>query len=131
MQCIHPRFWGSYWLLSFHRHFSSAQDCLFPFLLRVNSSLPSYLSELSHSPPFSDLYHLFSAIDISCISRPASGVLSNIEKNEYRPNIDHTALYQPNIDHKSSLKSAYLHISRQKCKCLLGQDYILLPRRYM
>ena len=47
------------------------------------------------------------------------------------PNIDHTAFYRPNIDRKSSLKSAYLHISRQKCKCLLGQDYILLPRRCM
>ena len=53
------------------------------------------------------------------------------EETEYRPNIDHTALYRPNIDHKSSLKSAYLHVSRQKCACLLGQDYILLPRRYM
>ena len=27
---------------------------------------------------------------------------------EYRPNIDHTALYRPNIDRKSSLKSAHL-----------------------
>ena len=43
--------------------------------------------------------------------RPATGVLSNIDhqkKNEYRPNIDHTALYRPNIDRKSSLKSAHL-----------------------
>ena len=31
------------------------------------------------------------------------------EETEYRPNIDHTALYRPNIDRKSSLKSAHLH----------------------
>ena len=43
-----------------------------------------------------------------------------------RPNIDHKALHRPNIDHNSSLKRAYLHVSRQKCACLL-----LLPRRYM
>ena len=30
------------------------------------------------------------------------------KKTEYRPNIDHTALYRPNIDRKSSLKSAHL-----------------------
>ena len=30
------------------------------------------------------------------------------KKPEYRPNIDHTALYRPNIDRKSSLKSAHL-----------------------
>jgi len=29
------------------------------------------------------------------------------KKPEYRPNIDHTALYRPNIDRKISLKSAY------------------------
>ena len=43
--------------------------------------------------------------------RPATGVLSNInhKKNpEYRPNIDHTALYRPNFNHKSSLKSVHV-----------------------
>ena len=30
------------------------------------------------------------------------------KKPEYRPNIDHTALYRPNIDRKSS-SSAHLH----------------------
>ena len=44
--------------------------------------------------------------------------ISTSKKNsKYRPNIDHTAFYRPNIDRKSSLKSAYLHISRQKCEC--------------
>ena len=36
------------------------------------------------------------------------------KKPEYRPNIDHTALYRPNIDHKSSLKSAYINVLRQR-----------------
>ena len=30
------------------------------------------------------------------------------EETEYRPNIDHTALYRPNIGRKSSLKRAHL-----------------------
>ena len=29
------------------------------------------------------------------------------KKPEYRPNIDHTALYRPNIDRKISLKNEY------------------------
>ena len=29
------------------------------------------------------------------------------EETEYRPNIDHTALYRPNIDRKISLKNEY------------------------
>ena len=29
------------------------------------------------------------------------------KKSEYRPNIDHTALYRPNIDRKISLKNEY------------------------
>ena len=42
------------------------------------------------------------------IFRPATGVLSNIDHQKKKTNIDHTALYRPNINRKSSLKSAHL-----------------------
>ena len=51
-------------------------------------------------------------VRIILLCRLASGVLSNIDHQKKKTNIDHTALYRPHIDHKSSLKSSYLHVLR-------------------
>ena len=63
--------------------------------------------------------------------RAATGVSSNIDhqkkKTEYRPNIDHTALYWPNIDRKSSLKSAHLHQKKNEYRPNIDHTALYRP----